>query len=473
MRGGINPNKRKLCVNPMIMTREKKFYTSFFALFWPLVLQNIINLGVNLADNIMLGAYSQPYSQPALSGATAVNQLQFILQCLTGGVGGGLTVLGSQYWGQKRLEPIKKLTSVAFWVSVMFSMLLFGFCAVTPGGMVKLFINTPEVVTEGVSYLNILKYSYPIFAIYSALLFSLNCVETVRIAFWVSVQTLVVNVGLNIFMIPAYGAAGAAWATLAARIVSLAIVVLYVALKDKKLQLKIRDLLTFDRVLFLDFVKVALPVIAVSGMWGFSNAIQTSILGHMPDAEAIVAANSAAQTLYQLFKSAAQGAASAAGIIMAKTVGAGDLGKVKEYSRTMQAMFIIIGLITAALLLSTKDLVISLYTLPESTKELANSLMLILSVCAVGMSYQMPTCTGIIRGGGDTKFCMYNDIVSIWCIVLPVSWLAAYVFKWPPVVVVACLNADQVFKCLAISIRCNRYKWVKKLTRDEHKPTAA
>ena len=193
----------------MVMTREKKFYSSFFALFWPLVLQNIINLAVNLADNILLGAYSQP----ALAGATAVNQLQFILQCLTGGIGSGLTVLGSQYWGQKRLDPIKKLTSVAFWVSVAFAIILFAFCAVIPSGMVRLFINSPQAISEGVEYLSILKYSYLTFAVYSALLYSLNCVETVKIAFWVSVQTLVVNVGLNSFLIPAYGSAGAAWAT--------------------------------------------------------------------------------------------------------------------------------------------------------------------------------------------------------------------------------------------------------------------
>ena len=51
-----------------------------------LVLQNVITLSVNLADNMMLGAYSEV----SLSGVAAVNQIQFILQCLVGGVGGGL-----------------------------------------------------------------------------------------------------------------------------------------------------------------------------------------------------------------------------------------------------------------------------------------------------------------------------------------------------------------------------------------------
>lgn len=445
------------------MTREKKFYVTFFALFWPLVMQSVINLGVNLADNIMLGHYSQT----ALAGAAAVNQLQFILQCITGGVGGGLTVLGSQYWGQHRLDPIKKLSSIAFWVSIIFAAIIFIACAIAPAWVVRLFINDEAVIAEGVKYLNVLKYSYIVFAIYSALLYSLNCVETVKIAFWVSVQTLIVNVGLNSFMIPHYGSVGAATATLISRCVSLVIVVGYVFAVDKKLKLRIPDFMTFDKQLFIDFVKVAAPVVAVSGMWGFSNAIQTSILGHMANAAEIVAANSASQTLYQLFKAGATGAASATAIIMAKTVGAGDIHKVKEYTKTMQIMFLILGVITATLLLITKNFVLSLYALDPLTQKYANDFILVMSVAAMGMCYQMPTATGIIRGGGDTKFCMYNDIISIWCIVLPVSALAAYKFGWSPVAVVACLNADQVFKGLAISIRCNRYKWVKKLTRDE------
>ena len=448
----------------MIMTRDRHFYKTFLAIFWPLVLQNIINLAVNVADNIMLGAYSEA----ALAGASSVNQLQFILQCLVGGVGGGLTVLGSQYWGQKRLEPIRKLSSIAFWISAAFAAIIFIACCVAPRGVLNIFIDDSEVIAEGLEYLAVLKYSYVLFAIASVLLSALSCVETVRVAFWVSVMTLAVNVALNALLIPSYGSAGAAWATLASRIVALIYVVIYIIVADKKLRLRLRDLLSFDKTLCIDFIKVSAPVVAISGMWGFSNALTAIILGHMEMSKAIVAANSAAYTLYNLFKAGAQGAANAAGIIMAKTVGAGELNKVKEYARSLQLIFVAIGLVTAFLLFITKDLVLSMYDLSTEAMTFAHQFILVLCVCTIGMAYQMPTITGIIRGGGDTRFGMYNDLVSIWGIVLPVSALAAYVFKWPPVAVVACLNSDQIFKCGAACFRCNRFRWVKKLTRDEN-----
>lgn len=51
--------------------REKSFYAGWLSLLFFIALQNLIAYSVNMADNIMLGSYSQS----ALSGATIVNQI--------------------------------------------------------------------------------------------------------------------------------------------------------------------------------------------------------------------------------------------------------------------------------------------------------------------------------------------------------------------------------------------------------------
>ena len=94
---------------------------------------------------------------------------------------------------------------------------------------------------------------------------------------------------------------------------------------------------------------------------------------------------------------------------------------------------------------------------------MANAFLLVLCVTGFGTAYQMPTLVGIVRGGGDSKFILYNDLISIWGIVLPMSFLAAFVFHWSPVAVIFCLNADQIFKCGAAFVKVNRYNWMKKI----------
>ncbi len=108
---------------------------------------------------------------------------------------------------------------------------------------------------------------------------------------------------------------------------------------------------------------------------------------------------------------------------------------------------------------------LNIYEISDETRYLANAYMLIQSVVLFTMSYQMPVNTGIIRGGGDTRFTMIMDLISIWGIVVPVSLLAAFVWDLSPIIVIICLNADHCFKCIPACIRVNSYKWIKKLTR--------
>ncbi len=450
----------------MLLTRDNSFYKQFFSLYWVLVLHNIIILGVNLADNIMIGSYSET----ALSGVGAINQIQFIFQQIVMSAGSGLVALGSQYWGQGRTNEIKRLSSCAMLVGVGTSALLFVLAALIPERIVGIFSPSSDIISEGAKYLNIIKYTYPIFAITNLLLASLRSVETVKIGFYVSLVTLVTNCSINYVLIfgnfgaPEMGVEGAAIGTLVARILELVIVSFYVIVIDKKLKLKTVSLLDFDKSLFRDYAKTAFPIILVGGMFGISTALQSVILGHMSDNA--IAANSMSTTLYQTLKVASVGASNATAVIIGKTIGMGNMQKLKEYVKTLQLMFVGIGVIISVVMFFVRTPILSLYNLSTETYNLANAFILVLCVTGFGMSYQMPTIIGIVQGGGDGKFVIKNDFISIWCIVLPLSFLAAFVFKWSPVAVVFCLNLDQIFKCIPGFIKVNSYTWVKKLTND-------
>ena len=73
----------------------KGFYKQFFSMYVLLVLQNVVTISVNLADNMMLGAYGEI----ALSGVAAVNQIQFVFQQILVALGEGVVILASQSWG--------------------------------------------------------------------------------------------------------------------------------------------------------------------------------------------------------------------------------------------------------------------------------------------------------------------------------------------------------------------------------------
>ena len=451
----------------MLITKEKTFYQMFFRLFSMIVLQNVIVLSVNLADNIMIGAYSEI----SLSGVAAVNQLQFIFQQLTMGIGDALVTLGSQYWGQKRTAPIKQIGKAALLVGLGGGLILFALTGLMPAQILRIFTPSDAIIAEGVRYMAIVRWTYILYGITAVLLALLRSVEVVRIAFWVSLSTLVINCSINYVLIgghfgaPALGVVGAAIGTLVARLVELIIVLVYYIFFDKRLMVRREDIVHTDRVLMGDYFRHCRFFILVALMFGCSTALQTVVLGHLSDSA--IAANSIATTLFQILKVASVGAASATAIIIGKTIGSGDMTKLREYVRTFQVMFLIIGALTSIVLFFLRYPILSLYDLSPETKQMANNFILVLCITCIGTAYEMPVIVGIIRGGGDARFVFVNDLISIWGIVLPLSFLAAFVFKWDPAVVVFCLNSDQVFKCGAAAIKANRYTWMKKLTRQE------
>lgn len=446
------------------MIQDKSFYKNFFSLWYVLVLNNIIILGVNLADNIMLGNFSES----ALSGAAACNQLQFVFQQIILGIGNTMVILGSQHWGQKNILGIKKLANGALLCGLSIGALLFLSASFFPEQLIRIFTNSEVIIAEGTKYLRVIKYTYPIFALTNILLPTLRAVESVKIGFYVSIATLLVNISLNYILIfgklgfPAMGSTGAALATCIARIAELLVVLFFITCRDKKLQWKLQDLTQFDTSMLRLFVRTCLPVVLTDGLFGVSTALQTVILGHMNDAA--ISANSIATSLYQCLKVASVGSAGAAAVLIGKSVGEGNISKTKSMAKTMQVIFLGIGILTGITLFFLRTPIISMYKISTETADLANGFLLVLCVAGMGMSYQMPVNCGIVRGGGDTKYILRLDLISIWGIVLPLSALAAFVFHWHPVAVIACLNADQVFKCLPAVIKVNRFNWIKKLT---------
>lgn len=448
-----------------MLVKNKKFYKDFFSMTLTIALQNLIVYGVNLADNIMLGAYSET----ALSGVAIANQVQFLLQMIVTGAASGMGVIISQYWGKREIEPIKRVFAVGFWISLALSFVMSVIVWFFPQGVMGLLTNEQAIIPSGVDYLKIMVFSYLMFSVSNSLLGVMRSVETVRIGFYISLATLVINVCLNYTLIygnfgaPELGVKGAAYATLTSRVVEFIASLLYCRFIDKKLKLRLKDIFMLKKSYIRDFCKSGVPLLLSNTSWGIAMSVQGAILGRLGAAG--IAASSIAQTLFQCTSVVAYATGDAARVMTGMAVGEGDMKKVKSGTKTMQLLFVVIGIITSAVLFAVRTPIISIYDASPETERLANTFVLILCVTAIGTAYEMPSLTGIVSGGGDTKFVFFNDIVFMWCIVLPLSALSAFYFKFPPTVTFALLKADQILKCFVAIVKVNRFKWVRVLTR--------
>ena len=450
-----------------IFVKDASFYRTFFPLLFVIVLQQLAALAVNLADNIMLGRYSEL----ALSGASLVNQLQFTLQQIAAGIGMGIVVLAAQYWGQKRTEPIKKIISLGVKCGFFSGVLFFAISQLAPAGVLGLFTRDTEVIAEGVRYLKVICWTYPVFGLSNSLMYALQSVETAMIGTVMSCSTICINVCLNYCLIygnfgaPELGIVGAAVATLVSRLVELGIILVYILSLDKKLHMKLWEILKWDGTYLQDYLKVSTPIVISGLLWGVAQAAQTAIPGHM--SATAIAANSIAIILFEIFAVLGAACANTASVVTGKTIGAGKLDKVKAYSKTMQGIFLLGGLFSGGMLFLCKDWIVNFYTVSPAVKAMAVDFMTVLSVASIGSCYEYPVEGGIIAGGGSTKYAAVVDNLFMWLFTIPSAALSAFVFQFPPVVTFAFLKADQILKCIPNFITCNRYRWVKLLTRGD------
>ena len=443
-------------------TRDKNFYKTFFRLMLVVALQNLVAYSVNMLDNIMLGSYSQN----ALSGAATVNQIFFIVNQLALSIGNALVAICSQYWGKQETGAIRKMTGVALALSVLIAAIVVTACTCMPEQLLRIFTTSPEIIAEGKAYLGLLKWTFLLFMISNLLIAMLRSVETVKIS-------LLTNGCINYTLIfghfgfPEMGIKGAAVGTLTARMLELLIIVVYIWKIDTKVRLFDINLfrtifLPENRKIWGAFFKVAFPIMCSGMIWAISVPMQTAILGHL-SADAI-AANSVSSTFFQYLKVIVIAISSASAVVIGKDIGEGDIERVKSDGRTLSVIDVLIGIVLASLLFVLRGPLLSMYKLTDTAAVLANHFIMIMSVVMVGMSYQMPVSVGVIQGGGDTRFSMYMNMISTWGIVMPLSFLAAFVWKLPVELVVVAVQSDQLFKGIPVFLRFRSYKWIHKLT---------
>ena len=451
-----------------LKSERKTMLRAFFPLLVAVALQMMLSLTVNLVDNFMLGQYSEN----AMSGASLVNQLQFILQQVMAGIGGGVAVLGAQYWGKGQTEPIKRIISVGLKFGILAGGIMLLLTSIIPGQIMGLLTSDQTIIAEACDYLDVMRFTYIIYGASAVLMYSMMSVETAFIGTVMSAMTIGINAILNYTFIygnfgaPEMGIKGAAYATMVSRIVELITIVVYIRFVDKKLKAKLSEILRFDFEYLRDYLKVAMPVVISGLIWGVAQFTQTAILGNMHDQAAeVIGANSIATVVYSLFACFGFACSNAASVTIGKTVGMGRKDLVISHAKTLQIIFLIIGGITGLMIFLCKDMIVGLYNVSDATRALTVQFLTVLSVATIGSCYEFPVMCGIIAGGGNTRYAPIVDTLFMWLWVIPMSYASAYVFGWPPLVTFIFLKSDQIIKCIPNAIVCNRFRWIRDLTR--------
>lgn len=445
----------------VIKMKNKEFYLKTAGLAVPIMLQNMITIGVNMADNIMVGSLGES----ALSAVALANQFINIYQCSCMGLGQGASIMISRFWGMKDEKALKQTvtitTRLCLLLGVIFTIVTWFF----PELIMKIYIGEQNVIKEGISYLKILSVSCLMMGL--SLVFS-NVYRSVGNAKWPlisSIVAFVLNILCNYIFIfgkcgmPQMGVAGAALGTLIARIFEFVFICGYFVLFEKSIKYRIKDLGMNCSRLTKEFIKISFPVVISDTLYGFGNSAVSMVMGRI--GSGFVSANSITLVTQQLSTVFIQGAAQSSSVVVGHTLGEGNIEKAKKEANLFLWMGLWMGILSSVIVIGISRFVISCYSITAETAGITMQLMYSIGIIMLFRGMSTIMTKGVLRGGGDTRFLMMADVLFLWVASVPLGYLTGVIWHFPAFWVYFFLKIDEILKFIWCIRRLKSGKWIK------------
>lgn len=445
----------------MIFVRDKQFYKYAAAIALPIIAQNMITVGVNVMDNIMVGQLGEA----SISAVSLANQFLHLYHVCGMGLSMGAAVLTARYFGAKDRLSLMKTVALMMRLSFLLAT-VFGLGTVFfPQLIMKMYTPDEEIIAEGIRFLLWSVPSYWLAGLSLSATMILRSVKKMQIPLYASIASFFINIFANYvfifgkFGMPCMGAAGAALGTVLSRACEFIIIDGYFFFLDKSVSFRLKDLFTSSKGITGEYFRISIPVLISDTLYGFGNTAVAIVMGHI--GKSFVSANAITTITQMLSSNMVHGISQASCIAIGHTLGRGERERAQQEGVTFLALGTIIGLIAAVIIVIISPLIISLYNVADETALLAAELMNALAFIVVFQCMNSMLAKGVLRGGGDTRFLMIADILFLWVISIPVGWAAGLVWHWPGFWIFVALKLDQILKTVWCTWRLYSGKWIK------------
>lgn len=447
------------------MESEKRiFYRKLWGLVFPIAIQNLMTALVSASDAFMLGFVSQT----SLSAVSLATQIQFVHNLFMLALTIGATTLAAQYWGKGDTDSVEEILAIVLKISMAVSVVFFIAAMFFSGFLMRIFTNDIKLIQAGIPYLRIVSVSH-LFMGFSQIYLCImkNSGRTAKSTIYGSVA-VVINIGFNVIFIfglagfPAMGIAGAALATTVSRALEL-LLTIYENMHRSLVCVRLKYIRNSSKKLKKDFWHYTTPVLGNELVWGCGFTMFSVIMGHLgSDA---VAANSVANILKNIIACVCNGIGIGAGIIVGNELGKGEMERAREYGNRLFKLAVFAGAVSGLILLAVSP-VLRIFTGSLSTQahSYLKNMMYICTYYMIGKSVNATVIAGVFCAGGDTKFGLKCDAVTMWVILIPIGMITAFVLKLPIMVVYFIISMDEIIKLPAVYRHYKKYNWVRNLT---------
>lgn len=441
--------------------RKRSLRKEIVRLALPIALQQFMTALVGACDAIMLGKLSQD----AMSAVSLATQVTFVFNLFMFAFMAGENMFVAQYYGKGDYTGISQVFSLVTKICGCIAVVFLAGTLFFPEQLMRILTNEETLIVLGSEYLRVIGISYVFSGIAQIFLAIMKNCGAVNMSTLINGVMVILNIALNAVFIfglsgfPKMGIKGAALATVLATVVQFLWSVGYVLCRIRAVKFSLRSC---EKKLFGRFWQKTVPLLINNLAWGIGFSMYSVIMGHLgTDA---VAANGIANISKNLVVCFCLGLGNAGSIIVGNRLGADRLQEAKEVGETLTKTAIIAGIVSGLVLIALSPFITKMVDLTPTARGYLQKMLLISSYYIAGKSVNCMTIGGIFAAGGDSNFGMLCDSVTLWCIIVPLGCICAFILKLPVMIVYFVLNLDEIIKLPVVYKHYKKYKWIKNLT---------
>lgn len=427
------------------------------ALIVPLILEQILNVFVGMADSIMVSSVGEA----AVSGISLVDSINFLLIQLFAALATGGAVICSQYIGKGDRISAGSAAKQLIYFSVAFAALLGAIAIIFNHLLLELiFGNVEEAVMQNAqTYFWLSALSYPFLALYNAGAALFRSMNKSRITLYISALVNLINICGNALLIYGFkmGVAGAATATLLAR--AAGGIVIFMLLCKPRQPIHVDEPFRYrpEGAMLGRILKIGIPTGTENSLFQLGKLLLSHLVATF--GTAAISANAISNTLVSM--SNVPGAAIGLGLvtIVGQCMGARQPKQAMQYTKKMLLLtFLLMNILNVIMYVGAAQLA-GIYHLSQEATDAAVEIIRSFALAAAifwPLSFTIPNA---LRAAGDAKFTMFVSITSMFLFRVILAYVLAYNTDLGVITVWLGMYADWVVRAVLYTVRLIRGKW--------------
>lgn len=442
----------------------------------PVTLQYLLQSSFSVIDQVMIGQLG------TVSVAAIGIAANFIglFNTLVYSVAGAASIVMAQAMGRRDPGRSGKAFFSSLAIMCVLAAVFAGACFTVPGNIMSWYSSDPDTVGTAAAYLRVYAIGFVPQIVENIVAVYLRCTDAAKIPLYGGIAAAATNTALNLALIfgtrwtPAFGALGAAWASVAAQFVACAVAVLYMACRrqcgrspmpghrewelERGVYRTGAELRTFGMVLA--------PMVAGDFLWQLGNNVYASVYGHVGsghEGTVAMAAMTLINPMTTLVFGALSGLAQAALLMVGRRLGAGDgEGAYRTASRLLRDG-IVASVALALVIVALRTPYVAIFQVDPAVKATTKAILVVFAIMFPLRVVNMIMSSGVLRSGGKTGYIMAISLLGTWCVGVPLGLLSAFAWHLPVVWVYALVAQEETAKFVISMFLFRSRRWMKQL----------